>query len=125
MSVETTSDIEGPQGADHPEQETRRSKKWLKITGIVVAVIHEVIGVEELVVEGKPLETVHFRLTSNVGEDGDDISGLFASDLWIGPVSGVTVKRTLNADVSAKTIVGNVGFKETYDLKAKSLEPIS
>lgn len=94
------------------------------MSGDVSAVVsHEVLGPATVTVDGQPIDAVRVRLTSVVGAPTDPTHGTYAGEFWFGADDPMILRRTLDADVSASTPVGNISFKETFDITAKSLDP--
>ena len=71
-------------------------------------------------VDGTKVDTQRLRISTVVGTKGTTTYGTYDNDFWV-TEEGVVVRRTLDANVSAKTPAGQVGFKESYDLFLQEL----
>ena len=91
------------------------------MVGTVPAVLtSEVLGHESVTVDGTKVDTQRLRISTVVGTKGTTTYGTYDNDFWV-TEEGVVVRRTLDANVSAKTPAGQVGFKESYDLFLQEL----
>jgi hypothetical protein len=80
----------------------------------------EVIGSEELTVDGETVQTVHLRLEqTNAGAT----SGNGTVDRWVIPDSGFPVKEQASFESRSGTIMGDVVRTETYGLELSRLAP--
>jgi len=79
-----------------------------------------VIGQEEIIVDGDPVDAQHLQISTVIGSKGSETYGTYDNDFWV-TEDGVVVRRSLNADVSAKTPAGQVGIKETFGLILQEL----
>lgn len=79
-----------------------------------------VFGQEEVIVDGDPVDAQHLQISTVIGSKGSETYGTYDNDFWV-TEEGVVVRRTLDANVSAKTPAGQVGFKESYDLFLQEL----
>ncbi len=84
-----------------------------------------VVGIEDVPVAGEPVGTVRIRLTSEIATPDDATHGVYEAEMWVARDEGVIVKRTLDADVTAKIALGSVGLLEEFELVAQSLVPAS
>lgn len=84
------------------------------------ALTSEVLGHDTVAVGGTDVDTQRLRISTIVGTPGTSTYGTYDNDFWV-TEDGVVLRRTLDANVSAKTPAGQVGFKETYDLVLQEL----
>jgi len=95
-------------------------------SGVVPAKV--TVGVEEVGpvdVAGEPVDAVRINITSEVATPEDPTHGTYSVDLWLGVDTPVILRRGLDADVTADTPIGDLGFEENLDAVVDSIDPIS
>jgi hypothetical protein len=79
-----------------------------------------VVGEEAREVGDSTVDTVHLRGRSRVTGGA---SGTFVDERWVEPRSGLPVRIVFRATTTNPSPIGNVTFKESFDLRLSSLEP--
>lgn len=96
------------------------------MSGTVGATVtHEVVALEQIETGAGSHDAVRVRVTSRVGSEQDPTHGVYDAELWFGIDDGVIVRRTLDAEVSAATPLGNVGFEESFAIDVEHVDPLS
>ena len=115
--------IEGDVGSDAESVDCTAVGDMAGTVGAVVT--HEVVRLEEVTTGAGTHEAVRVRVTSRVGTDADPTHGVYDAELWFGVDDGVILRRTLDAEVSASTPLGSVGFEESFEITVEDLTPLT
>lgn len=79
-----------------------------------------VVAGETLSIEGRPVETVHLRLVTDLR---GATSGTRTADVWLARANGLMIRTVARAEGSARSVVGTVRYRERYELNLLSLLP--
>jgi hypothetical protein len=80
----------------------------------------ETLGMETLTVGGVAVETLHYRVEV---ETHGGSRGAAVHENWIIASTGLVVRRRGSVDSVADSLIGNVRYQESYELRLRSLEP--
>lgn len=79
-----------------------------------------VVGRATVAVGGRPVPTTRLDVRTQIS---GDTRGVTMTRLWVLPVTGLIVRRTVQADNRTDTPIGAVHYRERYDMTLVSLDP--
>jgi len=79
-----------------------------------------VIGPEAVTVDGRPVATVHLRITAT---QGGQRSGGGVEDRWVLTGRNLVVRSRSNETDQSPSPIGSVTYRQHYDITLQSLEP--
>jgi hypothetical protein len=82
---------------------------------------YDVVGIEELVIDGEAVPTLHLRILSEIT---GETTGEAEMHEWVLPGTHLVVKRTVRGDNVTDTRIGDVGYHEEYEAVLTSLNPV-
>ena len=95
------------------------------VSGEVGTVLtHEILGVEQIVIAGEEHRAVRIRLTSELGTPRAPTQGTYVNEFWFGLDDPTILRRSLDAEASAESPFGSLGYEEQFDLWVQSIEPL-
>jgi len=84
------------------------------------ALAYRVVGTEKVQVAGKPVETVHLRITAT---QGGQRSGGGVEDRWVVQGTNLVVRSLDREKDRSPSPIGTVTYKQQYDIVLRSLDP--
>jgi hypothetical protein len=90
------------------------------IPGTARAEAGTIAGRARVVVGGRPVSTTVLEVRTRIS---GDTRGITTTRLWILPATGLIVRRTVDAANSTGTPIGDVHYRERYDMTLTSLDP--
>jgi hypothetical protein len=79
------------------------------------------VGVEPVVVGGHSVDAV--RLTWAETDHASDTDGTVTADRWLAVADGLLLRETSRASSTTSTVIGDVHYREQYELILSSLTP--
>ena len=84
------------------------------------ALAYRVVGPEQVTVAGRPVDTVHLRITST---QGGQRSGGGVEDRWVVPGTNLVVRSIDHEKDRSPSPIGDVTYTQQYDIRLQSLDP--
>lgn len=89
-------------------------------TGRTLARSARTVGREQVTVGGQPVDAVHVHWDDTLTGAS---SGTTATDLWLDPATGLTLRQHSSATTANDTVIGRVTFDESIDMDLQATMP--